>query len=144
MSMTPDSLTDARGALLSLHKALVELERDEYEQAHGPVSAGEMLQLLISGDRFSWLHPISELIVRMDELIGNANERRRPTPARPSMTREQAADDARALLAETRRLLASDEAPRAFRERYFDLLQRHPALGVMHQAVIRACPADPA
>ena len=142
--MTPERLSDVRRALLALHKTLVEVERAEYEQAHGPVSAVDMLQLLIRGDRFSWLHPISELIVRMDELIGNANQRRRPTRAGPSMTREQAADDARALLAETHRLLASDEAPGAFRERYFDLLQRHPALGLMHQAVMRACPADPA
>jgi hypothetical protein len=141
--MTPERLTDLRGALLALHKTLVDLERTEYEQVHGPVSAGEMLQLLINSDRFSWLHPISELIVKIDELIGNANERRRPTPARPAITREQAVGDAAALLAETRRLLASDDAPTAFREHYFDLAERHPVLGVMHQAVMRAFPPDP-
>ena len=144
MPITPNSLSDLRGALLALHKALVDLERAEYEQANGVVSAGEMLQLLISGDQFSWLRPISELIVRMDELIGNARERRRPTSARPAMTREQAIDDTRALLAETRRLLVSDESPAAFRGRYFDLVHKHPALVVMHQAVMRAFPVDSA
>ena len=140
--MTLDDLGHVRGALLNLHKALVDLERADYELAHGPVSAGKMLQLLIDGDRFAWLRPISELIVRMDVLMANANERRRPTAARPSMTREQVADETRALLVETRLLFTSDEAPRPFRERYLKLLAHHPAMAVLHRAVTGALPVD--
>ena len=72
-----ESLTQVRQTLLDLHKALIERERAAYEKDHGAVSPGEMLQLLIRHAAFSWLHPISELIVRVDELISNANERRR-------------------------------------------------------------------
>src|SRR6476469_1364077 len=100
-----ESLSQVRRTLLDLHKALIERERAIYEKTHGAVSAGEMLQLLIRDAAFSWLHPISELIVRVDELISNANERRRPTPARPVMTPDQVNAEADMLLVETRELL---------------------------------------
>ena len=116
VSMThQESLTEVRRTLLELHKALIEKERAEYEKSHGPVSAGEMLQLLIRDDQFSWLHPISELIVRVDELISNATDRRRPNPARPAMTPDQVRAEAEELLVETRELLTSGEAPGGFR-----------------------------
>src|SRR5919201_4371925 len=95
-----ESLSQVRRTLLELHKALIERERAAYEKGHGAVSPGEMLQLLIRDAAFSWLHPISELIVRVDELISNANERRRPTPARPAMTHDQVNAEAEILMIE--------------------------------------------
>ena len=134
-----ESLSQVRQRLLDLHKALIERERAEYEKAHGAVSAGEMLQLLIRDPTFSWLHPISELIVRVDELISNANERRRPTPARPAMTRDQVNAEAEILIIETRQLLTGD-APDGFRERYDTVVQSDPAIMLMHRAVMSALP----
>ena len=135
-----ESLTHVRQTLLDLHKALIERERAEYEKGHGAVSAGEMLQLLIRDAAFSWLHPISELIVRVDELISNAKERRRPTPARPPMTREQVNAEAEILMIETRQLLTGGDAPDGFRERYDTVLRSDPAIVLMHRAVMSALP----
>jgi hypothetical protein len=141
-TMVPQqSLTHVRQTLLELHKALIERERAAYERGHGAVSAGEMLQLLIRDDAFSWLHPISELIVRVDELISNANERRRPTPARPAMTPDQVKAEAEILMVETRELLTAGDAPGGFRERYDAVLQADPAIVLMHRAVMSALPA---
>ena len=50
--MLRESLTDVRRTLLDLHKALIEKERAAYEKGHGPVSPGEMLQLLIRDPSF--------------------------------------------------------------------------------------------
>jgi len=135
-----ESLSQVRRTLLDLHKALIERERALYEKSHGAVSAGEMLQLLIRDDAFSWLHPISELIVRVDELISNANERRRPTPARPAMTPDQVNAEADILLVETRELLTAGDAPGHFRAHYDAVLQADPAIVLMHRAVMSALP----
>ena len=136
-----ESLTQVRRALLDLHKALIDRERAAYEKGHGPVSAGEMLQLLIGDDQFSWLHPISRVIVRVDELIGNANERRRPTQVRPAMTPDQVSAEADMLLVEIRELLTAGDAPGSFRQRYDVALQLDPAIILLHRAVMSALPA---
>jgi hypothetical protein len=139
--MTPhESLTQVRRTLLDLHKALIERERAAYEKGHGAVTPGQMLQLLIRDSAFSWLHPISELIVRVDELISNASDRRRPTPSRPAMTPDQISAEAEILLVETRELLTAGDAPGGFRERYDAVLQNDPAIVLMHRAVMSALP----
>jgi len=138
-----ESLNQVRRTLLDLHKALIERERAHYEKSHGAVRAREMLQLLIRDDAFLWLHPISELIVRVDELISNANERRRPTPARPAMTPDQVNAEADMLLVEARELLTVGDAPGDFRTRYDAVLQADPAIVLMHRAVISALPQFP-
>ena len=137
-----ESLTEVRRTLLDLHKSLIERARAEYEKGHGPVSAAEMLQLLIRDEEFSWLHPISELIVRVDELISNAKERKRPNPARPAMAPEQVRAESEALLVEVRDLLTAGAAPNGFRARYDAALKRDPTIVLMHQAVIGSLPPD--
>jgi len=136
-----ESLSQVRRTLLDLHKALIERERAAYEKGHGAVSPGEMLQLLIRDAAFSWLHPISELIVRVDELISNASDRRRPTPARPAMTPDQVSAEAEILMIETRELLTAGDAPGGFREHYDAALQADAAIVMMHRAVMSALPA---
>jgi len=138
-----ENLTQVRRTLLDLHKALIDRERAEYEKSHGSVTAAEMLHLLIRDDRFSWLHPISALIVRVDELISNASERRRPNPAHPAMTPDQASAESAALLRETRDLLTGEGAPDGFRDRYDAALRRDSAIVLMHQAVMGSLPPDP-
>ena len=137
-----ESLTQVRRTLLDLHKALIEGERYEYEKAHGTVSAGEMLQLLIGDDRFLWLHPISALIVRVDELISHDGERRRPNQARPVRTPDQVSAEAETVLRETRELLTREDVPGSFRERYDAALKRDPAIVLMHQEVMNSLPLD--
>ena len=137
-----ESLTQVRHSLLDLHKALIERERAAYEKGHGAVTPAQMLQLLIRDSAFSWLHPISELIVRVDELISNASDRRRPTPSRPAMTPDQIRAEAEILLVETRELLTAGDAPGGFRERYDAVLQSDPAIVLMHRAVMSALPSS--
>jgi len=64
------SITQVREALLALHKALIDVQRAEHEQAHGKrLTPGELLQLLTGDQAFDWLHPFSQLIVAIDELL---------------------------------------------------------------------------
>src|SRR5271165_7614727 len=64
-------LVALREALLRLHKTLLEMERREYEKAHGSVSAGELFRLVVDDPQFSWLHNLSEFVVRIDEALAS-------------------------------------------------------------------------
>jgi len=55
-------------ALMSLHRALIQRARSDYEREHGPIgSPANLLRLLTSDPYFGWLRPLSELIVNIDE-----------------------------------------------------------------------------
>jgi hypothetical protein len=62
-------LTDLRHGLLRLHKTLLDWERGTYEQVHGRQSGGELLKLLLDDPHFAWLRPMSQTIVRIDEML---------------------------------------------------------------------------
>lgn len=111
-------LTDIRIQLLHLHKLLLETERIRYEQVHGRVSKGELLQLVINHDQFAWLHHLSELIVQMDESL-HADE---------PITSEAIA----ALIADVRLLLTPDAAGNDFAVKYDAALQRNPDVVLAH------------
>ena len=67
---TAARLRVVRDRLLKLHKALLDWERAQYENAYGQVrSSGDMLQLVLGHDQFAWLRPYSGLIVRIDEWL---------------------------------------------------------------------------
>jgi hypothetical protein len=108
-------------ALLHLHKALLDTERVAYEQVHGRVSSGELLQLVIKHEQFAWLHLVSELIVRTDELL-DADE-------------PVSNDEAENLLAQARVLLKPSETGGEFERRYYAALQRDPATVLTHREV---------
>ena len=114
-------LRELRRALLHLHKALLDAERASYEQAHDRVSSGELLQLVISHEHFAWLHSISELIVRIDELL-DADE--------PATT-----GDVESLLAQVRALLKPSETGTEFERKYYAALQAEPAVVLAHREV---------
>ena len=68
-------LPELRNALLHLHKTLVDSERISYEQTIGTIpSPNHFLQLLTNDPWFAWLHPLSLLIVAMDQAIVDAVE----------------------------------------------------------------------
>ena len=116
-------LRQLRLALLRLHKTLLDAERDAYEQARGRVNAGELLQLVIHDQQFAWLHAVSELVVRIDELL-DADE-----PATMA--------EADALLAQSRALLRPAEEGDEFGRKYFAALQRDPSIVLAHREVTR-------
>jgi Mg2+ and Co2+ transporter CorA len=116
-------LRELRRVLLHLHKTLLDMERAAYEQMHGSVSRGELLQLVINHEQFAWLHSISELIVRIDEML-DAEE-----PA--------TADDAESLLAQARSLLRPSETGDDFARKYYAALQRDPDAVLAHGEVTK-------
>lgn len=124
----PLRLRGLRSGLLRLHKTLLDTERDAYEQINGRVSGGELLQLVINHEQFAWLHAVSELIVRIDELL-DADE-----PA--------TAGDADALFAEARALLKPSETGGEFHRRYYSALQREPAAVLAHREMTLTLSAD--
>lgn len=121
--VTSQSLRDLRRGLLRLHKTLLDQETAAYEQARGGVTRGELLQLVINHEQFAWLHTISELIVRMDEMLS---------------AKEPALDvDAQTLLAEAQALLTPSETGDKFQRRYFDVLQSQPDAVLAHREVMQ-------
>jgi hypothetical protein len=121
-------LRELRRVLLHLHKALLDTERVAYEQVYGQVSSGELLQLVINHEQFAWLHAISELIVRIDEML-DADE-----PVTTSA--------AESLLAQARALLKPSETEGEFARRYYAALQREPAAVLAHREVTLILSAD--
>lgn len=112
-------LRELRRVLLHLHKVLLDAERAAYEQMHGRVSSGELLQLVIGHEQFNWLHSISELIVRIDEML-DAEE--------PATTA-----NVESLLAQARMLLKPSETGNDFERKYYFALQRDPDVVVAHR-----------
>jgi hypothetical protein len=68
-STSRGQLTELRHGLLRLHKTLLDWERGTYEQVHGRQSGGELLKLLLDDPHFAWLRPMSQTIVRIDEML---------------------------------------------------------------------------
>src|SRR5688572_11440358 len=64
-------LNDLRQGLLRLHKTLLDWERAGYERIHGRQSSNDLLTALLNDPQFAWLRPISQLIVRIDELLSD-------------------------------------------------------------------------
>ena len=124
--LTRQRLILVRGALLHLHKTLLDHERTAYEQRYGQVAPGELLRLIISDRHFAWLHPVSELIVRIDELLD----------ADPQAD----AKDTSSLLEQTRTLLRSGD-DNLFRGRYRTVLQENPDAVLAHAGIVRALDA---
>jgi len=62
-------LKNGRNALLKLHKSLLDRERTIYEGIHGPVNAGQFLNILLENEDFAWLRKFSTLIVEIDEMF---------------------------------------------------------------------------
>ena len=119
-----EHLGQLREALLQLHKALVESERHSYEQSIGTISSpGHFLQLLTTDPWFAWLHPVSELIVAIDEALD----------AKEPLTR----DGADILLKQVRSLLVATETGEGFSRHYFDALQRDPDVLFAHATTMK-------
>lgn len=117
-------LLDLRQGLLVLHKALIDSERKAYEDTFGAIeSQNRFLQLLIGDPWFAWLHPVSKLVVLMDETI-EADE---------PITVECAGR----LRSQTRALLVASEEGDGFPRSYFEALQREPEVVLAHADVTR-------
>jgi len=118
-------LGDLRTRLLALHQALLEDARTQYEMDRGRVAGpGVLLQLVINDPWFAWLHQISEIIVRIDEMTANDS------------TNTDA--EARGLIDQIDKLLLPSENGDTFSRRYYEAIQRQPAVVLAHGDVKRA------
>lgn len=121
---TRDRLRELRTQLLDLHKVLLEDTRVAYELDRGRVgTTANLLQLVISDPWFAWLHALSELIVRIDELLG------KDAPSTEA--------DATTLFEHVEKLLTASESGEGFSRRYYEALQRQPAVVLAHAGVRR-------
>jgi hypothetical protein len=125
--ITRDALKELRQALLRLHKTLLELERRGYERARGRISNSyEFLQLVLKDPWFDWLHRLSELIVQIDEAL-DTRDTEAPTTE----------EDAQALIARAKTLLAPSETGSEFQKNYFLALQQSPDVVLLHAEIMR-------
>ncbi len=115
-------LRELREDFAELHKTLLESERIVYERQRGEqLTNGEYFQLLLTDAQFRWIHPLSQLLTRIDETL-ESNE----------FIGVQVFG---ALLGEVRLLLKGKEAHAGFEARYRDTMQRDPAVVVAHGRV---------
>jgi hypothetical protein len=117
-------LRETRVALLHLHKTLLDDEREAYERVHDRIeNSYEVLRLVMHDPWFAWLHDLSELIVKIDELL-DAKE-------------PQAEADVEGVLRQARELTTPDENGGEFQQKYFRALQRSPDAVLAHAETIR-------
>ncbi|MBE9064330.1 hypothetical protein [cf. Phormidesmis sp. LEGE 11477] len=115
-------LQQIRPELLKLHKALLYSERTVYEQTHGPIAnSGEFFRLVTEDEAFSWLRPISQFIVQIDELL----DLRKKDKVEP---------ESAAILLEKARLMLkpNKDSLTPLGERYFQAIQRDSQIALMH------------
>jgi catechol 2,3-dioxygenase len=119
-----ERLRELRTHLLTLHKVLLDDARVAYELDRGRVGGTtNLLQLVISDPWFAWLHALSGLIVRIDESVG-----------KDAPTTEA---DAAAIIDQVEQLLTASETGDEFHKRYYEALQRQPAVVLAHAEVRR-------
>jgi hypothetical protein len=123
-------LVALRLTLLRLHKTLLEMERREYERVNGHVTTGELFRLVIDHQQFSWLHNISEFVVRLDETLSG----KAPVEA----------EDAHGAVVLARKMFMPSESGDAFQKLYFDAIQRDPAVVIEHAELARLFANEPA
>ena len=120
-------LTDLRRTLLHLHKTLLDWERSAYERLHGRVSSHELLHAILNDPQFVWLRPVSELIVRIDEMLEQE--------LAPDADGRAAQGDVAAIIGQARTLVIPDEAGSRYAQRYHTALQEHPDAVFAHRGV---------
>jgi hypothetical protein len=117
-------LVELHGALLKLHKALIDSERVVYENSVGPISSpNHFFQLLTNDPWFAWLRPISQLIVAVDETLDS----------KEPLTNA----DVDAVMSQSVFLLVPAKSGGEFGDRYVAALQRDPRVVLTHAQVAK-------
>jgi len=105
------------------------MERRRYEKEHGTVSAGELFRLVVDDAQFSWLHNISEFVVRIDESLASD---------------EGITDtDSHVAISLARKIFAPTERGDSFQKKYFHAIQSDPAVVMEHAELVRLFNNEP-
>ena len=114
-----DELRGVSRELQLVHRSLMEISRERYELANGPLrSKGQLLELVLHDEAFAWLRSLSRLIVEIDELLV-----RDPIPTEA---------DASAMGARVTAFISPSEDRDAFGSRYTSLLASEPHVTMAH------------
>jgi len=117
-------ILDMRSSLLGLHKALILVEQVTYERINGRIaSTSQLLHLVLNDPWFTWLHPLSQLVVRIDELLDDKSE--------------LSLVEVEHFLIEARNLIRPSEEGDGFERSYYEALQREPDVIFAHVEVKR-------
>jgi len=116
-----EALREVSKLLLPLHRALIELAKEDYAFAVAPVKPSQLLQLLKDDPFFEWLKPVTSLIVDIDEM---------------ARTDFEAADVA-AIADRVDRLFGAG-AEGSFSAQYIPMLQRSVDIAIGHAALRKA------
>jgi hypothetical protein len=126
-----EHLQELAAGLRELHRALLDEQRAEYEQAHGPVGGPpQLFQLVLHDPAFAWLRVLSEFMADLEALL---DEKEPPSTL-----------EATAIRQELEQVLSAASSP-MFWDRCLPLLQVPPvamAYGRVRSALARL-PATP-
>src|ERR1041384_44298 len=118
--------------LFSLYSALIVAEQHTYERVHGPVgSMDELIQLLLRDPWFTWLSPLLDLLLRIDQILKDAAL---------DLTQEKVEH----LVAEARSLTRPSIDGDGFERAYYEALNRAPEVMLAHFRVTRVLLAEAA
>lgn len=110
---------------MALHLALIATEQKTYERIHGRIGSTErLLELMLKDPWFTWLHPVSDILVRIDHLLNDDAF---------DITEENVDH----LLYEARELLHPSVEGDGFERAYYEALQRAPDVVLAHFQVQR-------
>lgn len=119
---SPQTLKDLRHALLRLHKTLLDWERIAYERTHGRQTGTDLLDALLKDPQFAWLRQLSQMIVRIDEMLEDE------IPPGDG--------DVEAVLGHVRDLAAPNETGNPYEQRYYAALQESPDAVFAHRDLV--------
>jgi len=121
-----------RHTLLELHKAMLDVQRIEYERAYGRIqTSGELLGLVLNHPEFEWIRALSALIAQLDEWADEG---------------DAASGSELAAIIDTLRALIRREGGSnlAFSARYWKMVQDEPNVTVAHVKTWRMVEASAA
>jgi len=119
-----ERLVGLRNGLLRLHKSLLDSERASYERDIQRIaSTGQFLNLVLNDPWFTWLRELSQFIVVVDEAL--------------DLEEAPTAEEAGRLIGRARELVAPCETATGFRWRYYEAMQRDPAVVLAHRDMLR-------
>lgn len=113
-----------RGALLELHKAMLDAQRIRYEKRHGRIeTSGEFLGHVLHHPDFEWIRALSALMAQLDEWADD----------------DRPADDMElvAIAGAVRGLLQPHGENADFGCRYWDFVEHEPEVTMAHVKVWR-------
>lgn len=119
------ALRDARDAAFTVHGALLEATRRDYERDFGRVSdAATLLKVVTSEPAFAWLRPLTAVIADADALLADPD---RLPPGH-----------AKVLLTAIGDLLRADVEGTPFQRKYCAVIQASPDVAATHGLALRA------